>query len=430
MSKESALAAMRSLLFAAFILCGGWAAAQNDIEKAQAELQAANASYRAGDFEGFTRSLERALELNPASLYTRYNLACAYARTGRADEAIPLLEGLVTARVDFGMADDPDLESLHERDDFRALVAKLEAGIAPVSNSHPRYTLQALGVMPEGIAADPATGRLFFGSMRSGDIFVLDPDNQLSRFATVEHSGRRAAVGMAVDTRRGLLWSTGTSFFMNEDFDEEAPAPSGLFSFDLATGDLRGHYFTADDGLGVNDVAISPSGEVWSTGAALRRLDEATGRLEPVAVEPPVFGSNGIAFTPDGGTLFVSSYPVGLVAIDVSSGRSRVLDSPADAPLYGVDGLYWYDGDLVAVQNGVQPWRLLRLRLNEDRTAVASVRVIEFANPALTPMTGAILDGEIHYIGRAPAPESPPGHFPAELAEFLGATLIMTAPLD
>jgi len=406
-------------------------AAEHPVEQAQAHLRTASESYRAGDFEGFVRELEQALALNPASLYTRYNLACGYARTGRPDEAIDLLEGLVAAKVDFGMANDADLESLQGRPEFSRLVTRLEAGMAPVSNSRPRYTVEQLGLMPEGIAADPATGRLFFGSMRSGDIFVLDRDNRLSRFATVEHDGvRRAAVGMTVDSGRGLLWSTGTSFFMNEDFDEESPAPSGLFAFDLETGEPRGQHFAPGDSEGFNDVAVSPTGEVWATGAALRRLDEESGRMVTVDVDPPVFGSNGIAFTPDGRTLFVSSYPVGLIAIDTASGRSRTVSAPPDTPLYGVDGLYWHRGDLVAIQNGIQPWRLLRLQLDEERTAVEAVRIIEFANPDILPMTGAILDDEIHYIGRAPAPESPPAHFPADLAEFLGATRIMTAPLD
>ena len=421
----------RALAFAILIAVSVSVRAQHAVEQAQAFLQAANASYQAGDYQGFVSELEQALALNPASLFTRYNLACGYARTGRADEALDLLSGLVRARVNFGMAEDPDLESLRGRPEFAAMVAELEAGIVPVSASRTRYTTQQLGILPEGIAADPATGRLFFGSMRTGDVFVLDREQQLSRFATVELDGiRRAAVGMTVDTGRGLLWSTGTPFFQNLDFDEQAPAPSGLFAFDLASGELRRHHLAADDAGGFNDVAVSPSGDVWSTGAALRRLNESTGQMEPVAVDPPVFGSNGITFVPDGNTMFVSSYPVGIVAIDVSNGRSRVLAAPDDAPLYGVDGLYWHDGDLVAIQNGIRPWRLLRLRLNDELTAVESVRVIEFANRDILAMTGAILDGEIHYIGRAPAPESPPGHFPADLAEFLGATRIMTAPLD
>jgi hypothetical protein len=84
------------------------AAAQADAAAAQEHLRAASEAYREGDLEGLTAALETAAELNPFSLYTRYNLACGYARTGRDAEALDILQGLVAARVDFGMADDEE----------------------------------------------------------------------------------------------------------------------------------------------------------------------------------------------------------------------------------------------------------------------------------------------------------------------------------
>jgi thioredoxin-like negative regulator of GroEL len=85
------------------------AAAQADAAAAQEHLRAASEAYREGDLEGLTAALETAAELNPFSLYTRYNLACGYARTGRDAEALDILQGLVAARVDFGMADDEEM---------------------------------------------------------------------------------------------------------------------------------------------------------------------------------------------------------------------------------------------------------------------------------------------------------------------------------
>ena len=70
------------------------------------------------------------------------------------------------------------------------------------------------------------------------------------------------------------------------------------------------------------------------------------------------------------------------------------------------------------------------MSLSSDQTTVEDVKVIEFANDAISPMTGAIIEDRIHYIGRGPAPEKPPAHFDASLAPFLGQTVIWTAPLD
>ena len=102
------------LTLAITLLGSGFAHAQNPVAEAQIHQREATQAYQAGGYEGFTRSLEIALELNPASFATRYNLACGYARTGRDEDALNLLEELTKAKVDFGMARDPDLATLRD----------------------------------------------------------------------------------------------------------------------------------------------------------------------------------------------------------------------------------------------------------------------------------------------------------------------------
>lgn len=405
------------------------AQAEHPVARAQDFLQQANAAYQAGDVATFAEMLERALALNPASLVTVYNLACGYARTNRVDEALDLLDRLVTARVDFGMAQDPDLASLRDHPRFRSLVERLEAGTVPSGSSSRLHTVRQLGFLPEGIALDPETGRLFFGSMRSGDIYVIDRLGQLSRFASVGNAGPYGAIGMTVDSARRVLWVVGTSFAMAEGFDPEDPAPAGLFGFDLASGKLSGSYFVPADAGGLNDVAVAPGGDVFVSGNTLHVLRRGADSLQPVATRPAAFGANGITVSPDGSTLFISAYPVGVGAVDLASGELRLFDAPAEFPLYGIDGLYWYDDSLIGIQNGIQPWRLLRLQLDESRSAIESVTLIEFANPELTPTTGAIVGDSIVYIGQGPPPPEPPEHFPAHLRPSLGETVIMSAPL-
>jgi hypothetical protein len=245
--------------------------------------------------------------------------------------------------------------------------------------------------------------------------------------------GRRdghAAIGMTVDPERGVLWVVGTSFFMAENFTADAPVRTGVFGFDLTTGALEHEYLLVDVGMGLNDVAIGPSGELYASGQILHVLNPDTQQLEALATTPELFGSNGITTDPSGETLFISSYPVGLAAIDIASGTLRFLETQDDVSLYGIDGLYWYEGDLVGIQNGVEPWRLLRMTLDEDFKSVTRVRVIEFANDAAIPTTGAIVGNEIYYIGQEASPEKIPSQYSELLAPYVGKTIIRRAPLD
>ena len=62
---------------------------------------------------------------------TLYNVACAYAELGRADDAIDLLErampGASTHRQEW-LRQDPDLAPLRDHPRFVALLARLAAG--------------------------------------------------------------------------------------------------------------------------------------------------------------------------------------------------------------------------------------------------------------------------------------------------------------
>jgi len=69
--------------------------------------------------------LDRMLvELQPDDCLARYNLACSLARAGRPDDAIDSLSRAILLGYDdlAHMESDPDLESLQDHPDFRALV--------------------------------------------------------------------------------------------------------------------------------------------------------------------------------------------------------------------------------------------------------------------------------------------------------------------
>jgi hypothetical protein len=412
-----------------FLLLTGIAIAEHPVAEAQRHQRVANEAYQAGDFELFTQSMERAYELNPASFATKYNLACGYAQMGRADDALQLLQELTLAQVDFGMATDPDLESLRGLPRFQALVEALAASISPISNSERFLTIEQLGIAAEGIALDSKSGRLFVGSMRSGDIYVIDADKQFSKFASVADHGVYSAIGLTVDHGRNVLWSVATSFFMAEGFSADDPRAAGLFGFDLDSGMLKHKHLVGESVNGLNDVVVAPNGDVYVSGDVPHVLAAGSDELRPFTTSPSPFGSNGITTDSTGETLFISSYPVGVAVVNIATGELHYLDAPPDRPLYGIDGLYWHDGDLIGIQNGIQPWRLLRMELNDELTAVTDAHVIEFANRALTATTGAIDGDRIHYVGQGPAPQNAPSQFPQALRPYLGKTMIMTAPL-
>jgi len=415
---------------AAFAQGTGQGTVDRPVEASQGYIRSAGEAFRSGDLHGAVAALETALSLNPASLSTRYNLACLYALTGRDDESLELLADLAARRVDFGMADDPDLETLRGNPAFQAIVKDVAVRTREKVASEPFVTFEQYGLIPEGIALDPESGRLFFGSMRTGEIYAVGSDGRVSRFSSVDPQSRLSAVGLAVDSKNGLLWATGSAFELAENSSSESPATSALVGIDLSTGAVRERIPVADPDDWLNDVLVTADGRLFATGSALFRADDSTGRLERIDTSVEVFGSNGIAYVPGQNTLLVASYPVGLYAVDAASGNARLLEPPADTTLYGLDGIYWHDGALIGIQNGANPWRLLRLHLDDGLRRVAGIDILEIGSEATTPMTGAIDGDAIYYVGETEDPGDAPSQFPELMRQNLGAVTIRRAPLS
>jgi tetratricopeptide (TPR) repeat protein len=86
----------------------------------------ANAYLQAGEYVKADVALTLGVELRPEDATAWYNLACARARLGRADDALAALERSLDLGVPLGqpIGEDPDLASLHGRPEFAALAAR------------------------------------------------------------------------------------------------------------------------------------------------------------------------------------------------------------------------------------------------------------------------------------------------------------------
>ncbi|HET9034230.1 MAG TPA: hypothetical protein VFN25_15165, partial [Dokdonella sp.] len=70
--------------------------------------------------------------------------------------------------------------------------------------------------------------------------------------------------------------------------------------------------------------------------------------------------------------------------------------------LGGIDGLYWYDGTLVAIENGMWPQRVIRLTLGKDGKSITKMMPLDVANPAFdVPTTGTIAGDGLYYIANS-----------------------------
>ena len=101
-----------------------------------------------------------------------------------------------------------------------------------------------------------------------------------------------------------------------------------------------------------------------------------------------------MALSADGKRLYVSDYGRGIFAVELKAGLAIRLSTPHDPTLLGFDGLQRSGSCLIAVQNGVSPHKVLRLRLGGEGLAIQSAEVLDMNTPEMDEPTLGVVSSE------------------------------------
>jgi hypothetical protein len=155
-------------------------------------------------------------------------------------------------------------------------------------------------------------------------------------------------------------------------------------------------------------LTIQSNGDVYTTdslSAAIYVIRARPDEIELFLEDPGFVSPQGLAFSTDEHHLFMADYSTGLFDIDVSTKKVAHLGPIAGQTLLGIDGLYFYKGSLIGVQNGVSPQRVVRIALSKDLRRADGLRVIEANNPVfLEPTLGVLVNSEFYFIANSQWP--------------------------
>ncbi|MCI0486902.1 MAG: hypothetical protein L0229_09905, partial [Blastocatellia bacterium] len=190
-------------------------------------------------------------------------------------------------------------------------------------------------------------------------------------------------------------------------FKEEERGLSTIFRYDLKTGKLVKRYDLPDGSKGhaFGDLTLAPSGDVFisdSRSPVIYSITRKKDELEVFLKSERFVSLQGIDFSEDGKRLFVADYSRGIWAIDMASKKVSLLSQPDDVCMLGIDGLYFYKGGFVAIQNGTNPHRIIRLYLNGGLNEIERLEVIEANNPVFDePTLGVLIKDRFYYIANS-----------------------------
>lgn len=371
---------------------------------AGALMRQAIRSAQAGHLDAALPDMEAAVAQRPRHPAYLYNLACLQSLAGQGDAALATLTQLADFGVETPAAADGDFAAIKADPRFAAVCAHFAANRAPRGHAEVAFSLPAQSGIIEGIAFRPASGDTFFGDMHHRAVWRRDRAGRVSRF-TADDARLAGIGGLAIDEARGRLWAASCASPVMAGWTTADADRGGLARFDLQTGALVNYYPLPADGRhhATADLTVAPDGTVYladSAAPVIWQLVPGASALTTFVDDPRLRSLQGLALSADGKDLFAADYVLGLFRIARNDGTITPLDPPAGTTLVGIDGLVRAGHALVAVQNGVQPRRVIAIDLAAG--APVRVRMLASAWPGLTDPTLACVDGaDVLVVGHA-----------------------------
>jgi hypothetical protein len=176
-----------------------------------------------------------------------------------------------------------------------------------------------------------------------------------------------------------------------------------VLRYDLSTGKLLQRYdMPTDVPHGSGDIGVAENGDLFiSDGTAGAIYVIRKGRQLEVLTAPGELRSpQGPAISSDGKHIYVADYSRGLARVDRTTGAVMWLTHPENVALNGIDGLSSAGpSTLIAVQNGTNPNRLLRITLDPSGTRVVSaVSIAQNAESIREPTHGVFVGNDYYFI--------------------------------
>jgi hypothetical protein len=375
------------------LLCAASGTNADDYADARAELVAA---YQSQDYAVMVVAARKGVAARPDHPGAKFNLALALVLNDESAAALATLDQLRAKGIDFAVDELDEFAPLRELDGWIAYADGLRDLRVPQGSAEVAFRLDDGFFVPEGIAIGEE-GEFYIGSVRKG--LLLRDGEVLS-----DRQGHWSVFGMRFDDDGGL-WFASAAVAQLEDVSKDL-GKTGLFRIDTNSGEIT-------------RAAVLPQradeqvlGDLVIVGDSIYTTDSLTGAVYRYAIEAGEFSTlvepglmrspQGLVLDAAGDHLYVADYTSGLYRVSLEDGNAQRVAMPPSISAYGIDGLYRHGGDLIAVQNGIRPHRVVAFSLSADGASVTSSRILaanlaEFDEPTL----GLVHEGDFYFVANS-----------------------------
>lgn len=356
------------------------------------------------DMQRFTWTLARISELMPNSGDLKLQLAMAYTKIDDKSHAYDTLLRMQAQGFGYDIAKDPRFEPIHGTRVWDYLVANLQVNAKQFGEGKVAFELPKGDFLFDALAWDSKRKQMLVGSARKGTIQLADATGKLTDFIAADAgNGLWGVDALGIDAAHGKLYVASSASLQYRGFNQDNAGKSGVFEFDLASAKILHKYILpqTEGARRLSSLVVGKDGRVYASDGTRREIYKLDGdALKPVTSNPRLTSISALALSDDGNTLYLADYALGIFGFDLTkSAPFELAYNPQKLVLGGINSLYWYDGNLVAVESGMVPSRVMRLKLSADGRSIAGAMPLDVAQPVFADLgQGAVADDGLYFV--------------------------------
>ncbi|MFT6215989.1 MAG: tetratricopeptide (TPR) repeat protein [Roseivirga sp.] len=363
-------------------------------------------AYEAKDYKLFLKEMETVDQMRPNYPIAIFRLAAAYALNKKKAKSIEKLKQLLLMDATYDLELNPDFKSLKSTRPFENLLVQQAKLNRVEENDEVFRTFDLAEIHPESFVILD-NGDILFGSVREKKIVRVDQENNRIDLVKTPY----AVLGMHLDEVTKTLWVATAALPEMEDYDAKDYGKSLVMQIDPYSGVvIQGIEY--DDRTIVGDLAIDSQSRIWLSNSLKPNLSrddtDTTSYLgnfvrKQFDLRGAYFNLQGLTLSDDEQFLYFADYISGIAKINIATDDITRLIVPEEVLIKGIDGLYYYDNTLIAIHNGVKPYRIMQYFLDETGDTILYSRIINQGGESLgEPTLGQIKDGYFYYLANSP----------------------------
>ena len=357
-----------------------------------------------GDVAAELAALDRRIALRPHIGAYRLDKAVTLAREDRKSEAYTVLIEMQNAGYAYDLRGDERFSRIADTEVWGYIVDNLDRNRQPFGEGKLAFTLPREDLLLESLAYDASRKQLLAGSAREGKVYAVGEGGTLTQIAAADaENGMWAVFDLVVDAPRSVLWVASTAVPHFKGYKAETDlGRAGVFKFDLATGKFLKSYLSPvvpGQPFILSSIALGRDGEVYVADGVNRAIYQVRDDQFRRILHAPMLGSiSALAVSTDGNRLYMADPERGVLGITLNDGKPFDVRVPEKLSLEGISALEVVGNDLLVVQSGMNPARVMRLALSPEGNTVVGVRPIEASNPQFGKIGTTALDGTTLYL--------------------------------